>query len=522
MADLTPVIIGVGEASERIGDPDYRGLSPAVLAGRASRAALADTLTVGELAPHIDLVAAVRQFEISHARATAPFGRADNFPRAVARRIGADPAHAMLEVVGGQGPQHLVIEMAHRIAAGEIAMALLCGGEAVSTQRHLIGLGETRDWTESADGDLEDRGYGGDLVDATLGLHGARTPINLYALFENARRARLGLGREAYALEMGRLFAPFTRVAARNPHAMSREPMSAEALATVTEANRITSDPFPRRLVSRDQTNQAAAVLMTSVEMARRLGVADDRRVFLLGGADVRERLPMERVDLSRSPAAVLAAKQALNTAGITLEDVDYLDLYSCFPVAVFNLCDGLGLESDDPRGLTVTGGLPYFAGAGNNYSMHAIAEVVRKLRAAPGTTALVSANGGFLSKTSVGVYGTDPTPWRPFDSASLQARIDAWEAPPRDQAPGTGTIETYMIDHGRDPARAVVIGRRQADHARFVAMTTGDRGDLVLEMAAAEPLGAEVGVSTDVQGRLVIDRFVPLTGRVAKAEGRP
>ena len=160
---------------------------------------------------------------------------------------------------------------------------LLVGSEAISTVRHLISRGETRDWAEHVGGQIEDRGFGDPMMTRDLATHGARTPIQVYAMFENARRARLGMSRADYALEMGRLFAPFTKVAARNPHAMSPEVRSAEDLATVTKENRLTADPFPRRMVARDQANQGAAVLMTSVGKARSLGVPEDRFVFLQG-----------------------------------------------------------------------------------------------------------------------------------------------------------------------------------------------------------------------------------------------
>ncbi|MEJ0064125.1 MAG: hypothetical protein WDM85_00845 [Caulobacteraceae bacterium] len=282
-------------------------------------------------------------------------------------------------MVGGQGPQHL-----HAIARGEAQTVLLTGSESISTVRHLMTRGETRDWAEQVDGQLEDRGYGDSLLTRDLAVHGARTPIQVYALFENARRAQRGMDRAAYRLEMGRLFAPFTEVAAANPHAMSPEARSAEDLATITPENRLTSDPFPRRMVARDQANQGAALLLTSVGKARALGVPEDRWVYLLGGADVKERTPMERQDLAHSPAAALAVRQALDVAGASLADMGAFDLYSCFPIAVFNICDELGLRPDDPRGLTVTGGLPFFGGAGNNYSMHAIASMARWLRRIP------------------------------------------------------------------------------------------------------------------------------------------
>jgi acetyl-CoA C-acetyltransferase len=512
MDDNTPVIIGVGEASERIGAPDYKALSPADLAGRAARAALNDALSADRLAPHVDVIAAIRQFESSAPNAVAPFGRSDNFPRSVARRIGADPARAIVEPVGGQGPQHLVNEFAQAIGKGEAGLVLLVGSEAISTVRDLQAKGETRDWAESPGGSLEDRGFGEPLLTRELPHHGARTPISLYALAENARRARLGLDRDTYRLrEMGRLFAPFTQVAAANPHAMAPEAHSAEELATVTPRNRLTSDPFPRWMVARDQANQGAAVLMTSVGRARRLGVPEDRLVYLWGGADARERMMLERRDLSRSPASVMAAEQALKSAGVSVGQVDLFDLYSCFPIAVFNVRDGLGIAADDPRPLTMTGGLPYFGGAGNNYSMHGIASMVRALRARPGAIGLVGANGGFLSKYSVGVYSTRPKAWTGFDSKALQAEVDAWPAPELSPpAAGSGVVETYTIDYAGPAPRGVVIGRLDRGGARFVAMTADGDAEIVQAMIDHEPLGAKVRLETDDAGHTLIKGFTP------------
>jgi acetyl-CoA C-acetyltransferase len=507
-----PILIGVGEASERIGAADYAALSPVELASRAAAAAIADA-GAPALAAQIDVIAAIRQFEVSGAHARAPFGVSNNFPRSVAKRVGADPERAILEVVGGQGPQHLVNEFAHAIAAGEMDMVLMVGSEAISTVRHLQTLGETRDWSETLDGQLEDRGYGMDgLITLDLIAHGARTAIQVYALFENARRARLGLDRASYAQAMGELFAPFTKVAAGNPHAMSREVYSADELATVTGPNRLTSDPFPRRMVARDQANQGAAVLMTSLRRARELGVPEDRWVYLYGGADVRERTVIEREDLSRSPAAVGACRMALDVAGLGLDEIAAFDLYSCFPVAVFNICDGLGLAPNDPRRLTVTGGLPFFGGAGNNYSMHAIASMVRRLRAKPGDVGLVGANGGFLSKYSVGIYSTAPRPFTPFDSKPLQAEIDAWPAPALDPGfVGDADVETYTIDYSGPAPRGVIVGRTDAG-ARIVAMAAPEETAMVGEMIAHDPLGGRVTVGPGENNKVAI-RAVHLKG---------
>ena len=98
----TPVLVGVGQSSERIDAPGYRGLSPVDLAAAAAREALADTgVPPGAVAAAVDTVAGVRQFEISSPGASAPLGRSDNYPRSVAGRVGAAPRRAVLEVVGG-------------------------------------------------------------------------------------------------------------------------------------------------------------------------------------------------------------------------------------------------------------------------------------------------------------------------------------------------------------------------------------------------------------------------------------
>jgi len=507
----TPVIIGVGEASERIGEPGYEGLSPVELAARAAQAALDDAKARIPVAPQIGVVAAVRQFETSGPNAQSPFGRSNNFPRSVARRIGADPKRAILEPVGGQGPQHLVNEFAGAVARGEMELALICGAEAISTLRHLLGQGETRDWSETIEGGLEDRGYGMEtLVSPELNGHGVRTAIQHYAVFENARRARRGLDRKAYALEMGELFAPFTKVAAQNPHAMSHEVFDAPALATISERNRMVADPFPRRMVSRDQTNQGAAVLIASAEKARELGVPQDRWVYLHGAADVAERKPLDRADLAAYPAAGLAGRAALASAGIGVDEVALIDLYSCFPIAVFDVRDELGLRPDDPRPLTLTGGLPFFGGAGNNYSMHAIASAARGLRERPGAYGFVGANGGFLSKYSVGVYSSKPAQWRGLSSAPLQAQVESWAAPaaaPDDAS--EGVVESYTIDYGRGAPVATLVCRTAAGE-RFCAMSDPDDPSLAAAMAQAEPLGAGIATRRDERGRRIVSRFDP------------
>lgn len=504
----TPVLVGVGQTADHLEGSTYEGLSAADLAGRAAEAALVDTgADVAALTAAIDTLAAVRQFEDSIPGAPSPLGKSDNFPRSVAARIGANPASAILEVSGGQGPQHLVNEMAAAIARGDREVVLLAGAEAISTIKHFAAAEEKPDFSESVGGQIENRGYGlRGLVSMYGANHGLTDAPVQYALFENARRARLGLSRAEYLAQMGELFAPFSEVAAKNPLSAAPTPRSAAELSTADEKNRPISDPYLRYLVARDQVNQGAAVLLMSVAAAERLGVPADKRVFLHGHADLREQDLLDRRDLSASPASVMAVEHALEVAGIGIADVAAFDLYSCFPIAVTNILDGFGLAPDDARGFTLTGGLPFFGGAGNNYSMHAIAEAVAFAREHQGRPALVGANGGTLSKYSVGIYSSEERSWTPDLSQDLQDQVNAWAVTPKTQTPnGWATLETYSVKYGRSGARsAVVVGRLEISGERFLA-TEAPGDDAIFEVLEGEnAIGRRVFVRTVDDGSRV------------------
>ena len=496
----TPVIVGVGQVADPIDAEDYQAWSPVEVGAEAARRALQDAGLDGAV---VDTVVALRQFEASTPISHAPLGRSTNVPRSIANRIGADPVRAVLEVVGGQAPQKLVAEMGEELQAGRAEVALIVGAEAMSSARHLAGEGQP-DWNESPDGDLEDRGYGlRGVTTLTQVRHGLMDAPSQYALLEHARRGRLGLDRAAYARSMGELFAPFTEIAATNPFAAAPVPRDADDLATVTEDNRLVADPYPRSLVARDLVNQGAAVVLTTVAGARRLGVPDDRLVFLHGHADLVEKTLLERPELGASPAAAAAIERALDQAGIGLADVDAMDLYSCFPVAVSVVCDALGLGADDPRGLTLTGGLPYFGGPGNSYSTHAIVEAVELAR--QGRRVLVGANGGILSKYSAGVYSATPTAWPDTDSGGRQAELDAVPSVVvADRPEGWAVIESFTIASGRRGDAVVVVGRLESDGSRFLANPFDGDDEVLDRLRSGEPLGTRLWVRSFGYGNRV------------------
>lgn len=501
VADNTPVIIGVGQYSERIGEPGYRALSHMDLAGRALQAAIDDCETAGDVAGAIEALIAIRQFEISYEGAVAPFGHSNNPPRSIAQRVGANPEFAILEITGGQANQKMVGEVAERIAHCEYDVAAIVGSEAISTVLDLLRKGERPDWSETVDGPMDDRGYGPERIfEKTWAKHGTNGVIGGYACADNARRHRLGLSLEQYRMEIGTLFAPFTRVAAANPHAAAPVERSAMELAKVSERNRIVAEPYTRMTVARDQVNQAAAIILSSVGKARELGIPEDRWVYIHASTGADELKVLRRPDISRSPAAIASIERALELAGQSLDAISHIDLYSCFAAPVFNITDHFELSPDDPRGLTLTGGLPFFGGAGNNYSAHAIAEAVNRVRTDRGSYALVGANGGVLSKYATGIYSTVPASWNDavrYDRMSCPQKPE----PVSNRPEGLVTVETYTWAPGKNgPGNSVIV--RDADGRRALIRADVDHAATLDLFESGEPFGAKLSVTRDERGR--------------------
>ena len=195
--------------------------------------------------------------------------------------------------------------------------------------------------------------------------------------------------------------------------------------------------------------------------------------------------------------------------AGKTLADVAAFNLYSCFPSAVEIACQEIGLAEDDPRDLTVTGGLPYFGGPGNNYVMHSIAAMVERMRRQPGEFGLVTANGNYVTKHAAGLYSTTPLAheWVREAPSILQRELDALPKAPFTETPeGAGTIESYTVVHSKaGPELGIVVGRLADGNVRFVANTPKDPR-LFASLEAYDALGRRGNVRKE-DGR---NLFVP------------
>jgi acetyl-CoA C-acetyltransferase len=373
----------------------------------------------------------------------------------VAARLGATPRRTLHTVAGGNYPQALLNRAALDIAAGQADLVLLCGAEAWRTRMELRAKGQRPDWTVQPD-DLAPTVTLGDdtpMFHPAEMARGLMMPVQQYPIFESALRAASGRSPSEHLVHLSELWAGFSAVAATNPHAWIQRRYTAEELRTVGPDNRMIGYPYPKLMNSNNNVEQGAGVIVCSVARARELGVPSDRWVFPWAGTDARDTpFVSNRPSLCASPAIAVAGSAALALAGVGVDDIAHVDLYSCFPSAVQVAAADLGLGLDRP--LTVTGGLSFAGGPWNDYVMHAIATMVEVLRADAGAVGLCTANGGFLTKHAFGVYSTSPPPSGAFRHAAPQAEVDAagwvelceeWDGP--------ATVEGATVMHDRDGA---------------------------------------------------------------------
>ena len=285
-----------------------------------------------------------------------------------------------MTTTGGNNPQSLVSATSLAIGRGELDVAVLVGADCVYTQtaarRHPDR--PVLPWTVQPPDTPPAGPFGNDRRGTTEAEEerGLDLPIHVFPLFENALRAEIGRSLDDHRLHIGRLWSRFSDVASANPYAWLRAARTATEIVTATDANRMIAYPYTKLLTANMQVDQGAALIMCSVAAAQSAGIARDRWVFPLSGADADDHWFLShRADFHSSPAIRLAGATALTLAGAGVDEVAHVDLYSCFPSVVEIAATELGLPDDDPdRPLTVTGGLTFGGGPGNNYGTHAVA----------------------------------------------------------------------------------------------------------------------------------------------------
>ena len=484
----TPVIVGVAQTQRRP-DPS-EATEPVDMMVDALRLAADDS---GARRPLLERADSIQVPEVVSWPYTDPGAL-------VASRLGLEVAETVYGTMGGNTPQSLVTDAAAGIAAGRHRVVLIVGAEATYTRLRARKQQIWLEWPKQT-GTEPTRRFGEPLpgVSEAEAARGLELPIQIYPILETAVRAARQNPVSSHRAEIAELWSRFSAVAAGNPHAWSPQPRTPAEIATPAPANRMIAFPYTKAMCAFSDTDQAAAMILCSVDAARDAGVPEDRWVFPWCGADTHDHWFLsQRADLHSSPALRAAGRATLGAAGIGIDDVAHLDLYACFPVAVEVAAAELGIPLDDPaRTPTVTGGNAFAGAPGNNYVSHAIATMVEALRADPGSLGLVTGVGWYLTKHAVGLYSTAPPP-QTFQASRPQAEVDALPGrTPADGYTGPATVEAYTAMHDRDGAPNLGL---------VACLTTGGRRawgatrkpDVLAAMTTEDLCGAAAHVGAD------------------------
>jgi acetyl-CoA C-acetyltransferase len=415
-------------------------LEPTALLAEAVRAAANDAGT-DRLTSAIDTIAVIQI--LSHQYRDPAASVAEQTAMAPTRTIATDE--------GGNYPMALLNRACREIQAGTSDAWLIGGAETWRTRQAVRAAGGRLGWTVQGDdvSPSEHLTNGRAIFNDAEATCGALLPAIAYALFENALRAAEGWTIDDHRDRIAHLYAGFSEVAVDNPHAWIREPWDAARIREATADNRMVGFPYTKVMNANNAVEQAACFVVTSVQRALDLGIATDRWIFPWAGADAHEHWFMsERWSLASAPAIGVAGRAALEMAGLGVDDLAHVDVYSCFPSAVQIAAREIGLPLDRP--LTVTGGLSFAGGPWNNYVSHSIAAMCDRLRDDPGSVGMVTANGGYLTKHAIDIFSAQP-PVGGFHHQDVQSEVDA--LPARLLATGgcdDVEVESAVVMHGR------------------------------------------------------------------------
>ena len=430
----TPCIIGVAQRTWHLSG-DEQAPEPLAMWAELCRDAVADS------GSSHDVLGAVGSLQIVNC-ISWPY---DDPCRRLSEELGITPPHTHYSGMGGTTPQRLIDHTVEHFLAGDLEVALMCGAEALDTRRRLKRAGERPAWSHRSP---EPPGLDPSLTWLPTEItHAVFQAYLTFAVRDIARRAHRGTDPERHRAEIGALLAPMTDVAAANPHAWFQQRHTAAELTTPSPTNRMVSFPYTKNTVAIMDVDMASATLLTTHAAADRMGVPGDRRVYLRGWAAGNDAVSLaQHPELWRSPAMAATFAEALRCAGMGVDDVEHIDLYSCFASSVSFACDALGLAPDDPRGLTVTGGLPFSGGPASNYLGHSLATMVEQLRADAGSTGLISGVGMHMTNHVAAVYSTTPGAIVRPDDAPAPTTV-----PVLDDHVGPATVAAYSVLHGRD-----------------------------------------------------------------------
>jgi acetyl-CoA C-acetyltransferase len=479
IAVRTPVLVGIGLATRR--EEDYKkALEPMDLMLEAVAGAGADTTSAGVLQGLQYIAVPKGRWKYSN-----PAGE-------IARRFKAKDAVTVLTTPGVL-QQTLIAEACERIATGQSHTTLVTGADAgyrLLKAQIAKEVAPEREQSDQPDIYLQPKDELRHEVEKRAGLS---MPVGLYAIMESAYRAKQGWSISEHRDRLAELWSKFSKIAEGNPHAWQQTFVPAATIREESNRNPMQAFPYTRHHCSTWNVDQASALLFCSAARAEELDIPRSKWVFPLASTESNHMVAVSaRGDLASTPGAGITGRAAMDALGLTANQIDLVELYSCFPLAVETFAAGLGLPLS--RDLTVTGGMAYAGGPYNNYFLQSTARAAELLREGRGRNALLSCVSGILTKQAFSLLSIDE-PKRPYVRLDLTEQV-AREMSERDvlvEFSGDATVAGCTVVYGRGQIPKAVVLADTGDGKRVMATT--EDASLIAAIESRELVGKSVKI---------------------------
>lgn len=483
----TPILVGVGLTMPRDARFEQRK-EPLALMIEASTEASKDSGSP-KLLQHVKSI-------------SVPVGRwrYRNPGKLIGQAIGS-PNALSISALPGISQQTLISDACSSIDEGEIDCALVVGGEAGYRIQQAKAAGVKPQDTVSEDlADVVLKPQAEMLPDYEQNTGLGQMPVGYYALLDCAFRRAQQLGIDEHRDRIAAQYSQFSHIAANNPHAWYRNALPADDIRNASSTNPMLAFPYTKLHNAQWNVDQASALLFVSVALAEKLNIPRERWIFPQVFTEANHMLNITaRGDLHRCLGAAIAGAVAFDAAACKPQDLDYLELYSCFPIAVASYARELNIPTN--MDWSFSGGMPFAGGPFNNFVLHTVAQLAQRLRQKPGGRGMVTTVSGILTKQGFGIWGTEPgTNGFQFVDVTGEVAAKTKVAEVIGDYAGHGVIAAYTVLHKRTGADRAVAIIDLPDNHRTIAYTDNETDMTAME--TTDFCGLKVNVN---QGRFTM-----------------
>ena len=389
--------------------------------------------------------------------------------------------------------QNLINTACDKIQNGEIKASLILGGE--SRFKILRSSIENKEYIETplnTNPDVYDKSPEKlqlDIEEKELGS----MAVGYYAILESAFRFMLQNNHDDHSNYLSEIYSGYSKIAAINKDGWIEQSLDKKVIKTESKKNLRQAFPYNKYHCTSWNVNQACAIIICSEDIANKLNIPSDKRVYPLASSENNHMIStLQRPNLIEPAGMHLAAKFIMDICNENNLIPNLYDLYSCFPVAVQMFAKSLMLN--DIKDKTVTGAMPFAGGPLNSYVLHSTAKLIEKLRENNGV-GIVTGVSGMMTKQSYALWSKNPCIDFRYEDCTKKASEIEFPVKLSDKKNGSGKIIGYTILIKDNTNKAIIFVDTDDKKRKLITSTNKN---IIKEMQNTEWVGKRINFRDD------------------------